>query len=264
MPTPFPPELLDTFRAMAEIVYSGESYDSVYEAVCHSAVAGRRLRPRLADAPAWRHGSRPWPRRTTSRVHIDELEKELGEGPCLDAMDDDEPDQHFCPDLTEGSKWPELAKRIMEETSVRGMAGFRLRQERPEGRRAQRLQRHPGCAHRALAGAGDHADRLRVGHVGRPRAGRGSDHPAPRAGEQPRDRQGHRPADGDAQHRRRPGLRDAGQGLAGDERQGRRGRRPGRRPPPQGTRRKASGRPTSSGLAGEPALPVRGWSRAIV
>ena len=38
MPTPFPSELLTAFRAMAEIVYSGESYDSVYEAVCSTAV----------------------------------------------------------------------------------------------------------------------------------------------------------------------------------------------------------------------------------
>jgi hypothetical protein len=60
---------------------------------------------------------------------IDELEKALGEGPCLDAIDEDERDQHICSDLTDGSKWPVLAKRIMEETSVRGMAGFRLRQD---------------------------------------------------------------------------------------------------------------------------------------
>ena len=32
MPTPFPPELLTTFRAMAEVVYSGDSFDSVYDA----------------------------------------------------------------------------------------------------------------------------------------------------------------------------------------------------------------------------------------
>ena len=60
---------------------------------------------------------------------IDEFEKALGEGPCLDAIDENSPDQHICSDLREGSSWPELAKRIMEETDVRGMAGFRLRQE---------------------------------------------------------------------------------------------------------------------------------------
>ena len=38
MPTPVPTELLTAFRTMAEIVYSGESYDSVYDALCRSAV----------------------------------------------------------------------------------------------------------------------------------------------------------------------------------------------------------------------------------
>ena len=44
MPTPFPSELLTTFRSMAEIVYSGESFDSVYDAVCKTR---RRARRRL-------------------------------------------------------------------------------------------------------------------------------------------------------------------------------------------------------------------------
>ena len=129
MPTPFPPELLTTFRSMAEVVYSGESYDSVYDALCRSAVefvdgcdhASLMLR---------RHS-----RNTTAAAsdevarRIDELENALGEGPCLDAMDDAEPDQHICRDLTTGSSWPELAKRIMAETDVKGMAGFRIRQD---------------------------------------------------------------------------------------------------------------------------------------
>ncbi len=129
MPTPFPPELVASFRSLAEIVYSGESYESVYLAVCQSAVS-------LVDGCD--HASLML--RRSGRVHtvaasdetadrIDELEKALGEGPCLDAIDEDEKDQHICSDLTDGSKWPVLAKRIMDETSVRGMAGFRLRQD---------------------------------------------------------------------------------------------------------------------------------------
>jgi hypothetical protein len=129
MPTPFPSELLSAFRSMAEIVYSGESFDSVYEAVCTTAVE-------LVDGCD--HASLML--RRSGRVEtvaasddvarrIDELERALGEGPCLDAIDDHEPDQHICTDLTEGSKWPELASRIMAETTVHGMAGFRLRQD---------------------------------------------------------------------------------------------------------------------------------------
>ena len=129
MPTPFPSELLTAFRSMAEIVYSGESYDSVYEAVCATAVE-------LVDgcdhaSLMLRRGGRIETVAASDDVarRIDELEKELGQGPCLDAIDEDEPDQHICPDLTEGSNWPELASRIKVETSVEGMAGFRLRQD---------------------------------------------------------------------------------------------------------------------------------------
>jgi hypothetical protein len=134
MPSPFPPspsssELTATFRTLAEIVYSGESFDSVYDALCQSAV-------QLVDGCD--HASLML--RRSGRVEtvaasdetarlIDDLEKRLGEGPCLDALDDDAPDQHICPDLHEGSPWPELARLILEQTEVRGMAGFRLRQD---------------------------------------------------------------------------------------------------------------------------------------
>ena len=129
MPTPFPSELLTAFRSMAEIVYSGESYDSVYDAVCSTAVE-------LVDgcdhaSLMLRRGGRVETVAASDDVarRIDELEKELGQGPCLDAIDEDEPDQHICPDLTEGSNWPELAIKIKSETDVEGMAGFRLRQD---------------------------------------------------------------------------------------------------------------------------------------
>jgi GAF domain-containing protein len=60
---------------------------------------------------------------------VDELETELGEGPCLDAIDESEPDQHLCEDLTTASRWPTLAGMILEHTGIKGMAGFRIRQD---------------------------------------------------------------------------------------------------------------------------------------
>ncbi len=129
MPTPFPPELLTTFRAMAEIVYSGESYETVYEALCRSTVtfvdgadhASLMLRRngRIQTVAASDDIAR----------EIDAIEQALGEGPCLDAIDESEPDQHMCPDLTSGSSWPRLAEAILERTEVKGMAGFRIRQD---------------------------------------------------------------------------------------------------------------------------------------
>jgi ANTAR domain/GAF domain len=55
---------------------------------------------------------------------IDDLEREVGEGPCLDAILEERP-QHD-PDITDQATWPELAKRAMAETPVRSMLAFRL------------------------------------------------------------------------------------------------------------------------------------------
>jgi len=133
MPPSYPPELLTTFRSMAEVVYSAESFDAVYDSLCQAAVQlidgcdhaslmmrrhGRAATVASSDAVA---------------AQVDALERALGEGPCLDAMDDDEPSEHLCADLTEGSAWPTLAARIIEESPVRGMAGFRMRQDGQKG-----------------------------------------------------------------------------------------------------------------------------------
>lgn len=129
MPESFPPELVTTFRSLAEVVYSGDSYDAIYVSLCRSAVefvdgcdhASLMLR---------QHGRNRTVGATDEIAHrIDQIEIDIGEGPCIDAMDEDESDQHLCPDLTSGSKWPALARRITEETGVKGMAGFRLRRE---------------------------------------------------------------------------------------------------------------------------------------
>lgn len=129
MSTPIPAALVSTFRALSEIVYAGESYDSVYEALCHAAV-------NLVDgcdraSLMLRRKSQVFTAAASDEVarHIDEMERLLGEGPCLDAIDESEPDQHFCPDLTHAPQWPVLAAQILEETPVRGMAGFRIRQD---------------------------------------------------------------------------------------------------------------------------------------
>jgi transcriptional regulator with GAF, ATPase, and Fis domain len=129
MSSSFPPELLTTFRTMADVVYSGDSYESMYEALCRSATelidgcdhASLMIRQRGQIRTACASDE--------VAVQIDAMERDLDEGPCIDAIDESEPDLHFCPDLTEGSKWPALAARIRSETQVRGMAGFRIRQD---------------------------------------------------------------------------------------------------------------------------------------
>ncbi|EUA59374.1 ANTAR domain protein [Mycobacterium intracellulare 1956] len=55
---------------------------------------------------------------------IDKLEQALGEGPCLDAISEETP--QIDPDLRAGSQWPALAARVLTETPVHGIMGFRL------------------------------------------------------------------------------------------------------------------------------------------
>ena len=129
MSVPLPPELLTTFRDMAEIVYCAESYDSVYDAVCRSAVE-------FVDGCD--HASLMVRRNGTTVTigasdelarGIDELERVAKQGPCIDAITDGSREEHICSDLTKPGQWPDLAQVLLERTEVKGMAGFRIRQD---------------------------------------------------------------------------------------------------------------------------------------
>ena len=85
----------------------------------------RRLRPRQPDAAPPTAASRPSPPATRWPGSIDGYERELGEGPCIDAIAD--ASVFHDADLTDGSPWPRLTERVLAQTPVRGMAGFRLR-----------------------------------------------------------------------------------------------------------------------------------------
>ena len=69
------------------------------------------MRSRLRRPTKWRDAS------TTSSVLT-------GEGPCLDALDSTA--AVIESDLSTPSLWPELAKRVVVETPVRGAMGFRM------------------------------------------------------------------------------------------------------------------------------------------
>ncbi|ROR89408.1 GAF and ANTAR domain-containing protein [Nocardioides aurantiacus] len=127
MTVDYPPELVDSFTRLAEAVGRAASVADTYEVLCRGAVevvdgcdhaslmllADGRGRTAAASDDVARRG--------------DAIELELGDGPCLDALRDDEPDLHLCADLTAPNRWPALASRLVAETPVRGMGGFRLR-----------------------------------------------------------------------------------------------------------------------------------------
>jgi hypothetical protein len=122
---PADPTTAEMFRSLSEIVYADNDFDGVYDAIVKAA-------PLLVDGCD--HASLMLRRGTTFATaaasddiarHIDRLENELGEGPCLDAIEDET--VYHDSNLEDGSPWPLLSQRVLSETAVRGMAGFRLR-----------------------------------------------------------------------------------------------------------------------------------------
>ncbi len=114
----------DVFRALAEVVYTSSSFDEVYDAVvdaaprlvknCHHASLMLRGNGRYVTAAA-----------SDDVAHrIDTFERELGEGPCLDAITNQA--VYHDADLSDGSPWPRLTERVLAHTPVRSLAGFRL------------------------------------------------------------------------------------------------------------------------------------------
>ncbi len=115
----------EVFVRLSALVYDGADATSVHESIveaaqrlvdgCDRASIMLKDRQRFATVAATDDVAR----------RIDQIELELGEGPCFDAIVD-EAYQHD-PDLTAGStQWPQFTQRIITETPVRSAIGYRL------------------------------------------------------------------------------------------------------------------------------------------
>jgi hypothetical protein len=113
------------FQSLATLVYASDDFSAVHQAVVDAA-------PRLvegcdhASLMLRNNDGRFLTAAASDEVAelIDTYERELGEGPCLDAIVDDA--VYHDADLLDGSPWPRLSARVLDTTPVRGMAGFRL------------------------------------------------------------------------------------------------------------------------------------------
>ena len=112
------------FQALARLIYIGSTFDEVFQQLVYTA-------PRIVSGCD--HASLMLARRDGYETvaasdevarHIDALERELGEGPCVDAIEEEA--GQIDPDISQHSSWPRLAERVLTETPVRGMAGYRL------------------------------------------------------------------------------------------------------------------------------------------
>lgn len=117
-------EAAAVFTRLAGIVYGTESYEEMCTALCIAA-------PLLV--PGCDRASLMLRRGTSIRTiaagddmarRIDAAERELGEGPCIDVLQHDAAELDA--DLAVRTRWPALTKWILDNTPVRGAAGFRL------------------------------------------------------------------------------------------------------------------------------------------
>lgn len=112
------------FAALAEIIYQGPDANEMYAAICVAAT----LIVRGCDHASLlvRENDRYITVGASDQLaqHVDEIERRAGDGPCIDAIEEETP--QIDPDLTTPSLWPQLAAILVAETPVRGAMGFRL------------------------------------------------------------------------------------------------------------------------------------------
>jgi ANTAR domain len=112
------------FTSLAELVHRGSTPKEIHAAIC---VAATLMVPGCDHASLMicRDGACSTAAVSDPIAHkIDKLELALGTGPCLDAID--EQTAQMASDLTTGSRWLELAARVVAETPVRGAMSLRM------------------------------------------------------------------------------------------------------------------------------------------
>ena len=122
---PIDPTINDTFRQLSALIYAGADSGSIHQSLvdsarqliegCDRASLLVRTRDRYVTAASTDDIAR----------RIDQIELEVGEGPCVDAIVS-EAYQHDA-DLTDATTpWPRFTERIVAETPVRSAIGYRL------------------------------------------------------------------------------------------------------------------------------------------
>ena len=115
----------EAFRRLADLVYRGATFDTIHQAICDialTAVPGcdhACVTTITADGEPHQEAASD-----DTALLVDRLEWQTGEGPCVDAVLSDR--YELDPDITSASVWPQLARLVVEQTSVRGMAGYRI------------------------------------------------------------------------------------------------------------------------------------------
>ena len=119
------------FAALAEIIYQGSDAKQMYAAICIAATLSIRGcdHASLLVLDNDRYVTVGASDRLAQK--IDDLERRAGDGPCIDAIEEETP--QIDTDLTTPSLWPKLASVLVAETPVRGAMGFRLLIDKRKG-----------------------------------------------------------------------------------------------------------------------------------
>ena len=115
----------ETFVRLSGLIYAGADAAAIHESIvdaarrlvdgCERSSLMLRQRGQYVTAAAT----------DDIAARVDEIEREVRQGPCLDAILD-EAYQHDA-DLTSGtSPWPRFTERVVKETPVRSAIGYRL------------------------------------------------------------------------------------------------------------------------------------------
>jgi hypothetical protein len=123
-PSGTPADPATVFTALACILYQGADNTEVCAAIC---VAATLTVPGCDHASVLMRRNNDYVTAAASDQiarHVDFLERTTGDGPCLDAIEDEAPQVE--PDLTTSTSWPRLASMVTAETPVRGAMGFRI------------------------------------------------------------------------------------------------------------------------------------------
>jgi hypothetical protein len=119
------------FAALAEIIYQGSDANEMYAAICIAATLTIRGCDHASLLVRENEQYVTVGASDALAEHIDELERRAGDGPCIDAIEEETP--QIDPDLTTPSLWPKLASVLVAETPVRGAMGFRLLVDKRKG-----------------------------------------------------------------------------------------------------------------------------------
>ena len=145
-------ETTAAFDRLASLVYTAPDVPSVLHAIveaavdlipgCDHATVAMIVKGEFTTVAATDEVAR----------RVDRYERELGDGPCVDAIVEDA--FQIDTDIRTGSQWPRLAEKVLATTPVRGMIGYRLM---IEGRKTGALNVFsdtPGALDAASADAG--------------------------------------------------------------------------------------------------------------